>query len=378
MSKTSSADFEALVLTEISKEWKHNKFKFGWDLLAPTFRIFDRQDRWGQWDETTREISLSRSLITDRPWNEVLEVLKHEMAHQYVSEALHITDEAPHGISFQNVCKNNNIDAAPKGVPGAHKITTTNHIVEKVRHLLQLASNAGATEAEAQAAAEAAHNMMLKYNIDVQEKNEERGYTVRYLGENVGRIQGWMSELAGLLVKYYFTEIIWISTYDPRTKKKGHELEASGTEDNLEVAEYVHDFISRAAIQAWETKFAGQEFKDSMKRDLAYYQSYRSEAPQSVKGYTISARSNFLLGFVQGFKSQLKQAEVKEISAGLVLAKDPALEEFYKNRHPHIRHLARGKGFSNGLWQNKGFTEGASLKIPPAAKGGKSVPLLNK
>jgi predicted SprT family Zn-dependent metalloprotease len=377
MSKISSVDFENLVLTELAKEWRYNRSKFGWDLKAPTFRLFDRKDRLGQWDETVREISISRSFITDQSWNEVLEVLKHEMAHQYVSEALHITDEDPHGQTFQNVCKNNKIDAARAGTPGAHLLTTTNHIVEKVRHLLQLASNAGATEAEAQAAAEAAHNMMLKYNITVQEKNEAQGYTVRYLGENVGRIQAWMSELAFLMSKYYFTEIIWISTWDPRTKKHGMELEVSGTVENLDVVEYVHEFISREAIKAWEVKFKSEEFKDEMDWELNLH---RTDAPQSAKGYTISARSNFLLGFVRGFKSQLKQAEIKETSAGLVLARDPALEEFYKSRHPHIRNLKGSRGFTNHTWQNKGFSAGASLKIPAAAKaaGGKSIPLLNK
>jgi hypothetical protein len=324
-------------------------------------------------------MSFARHLVTKRPWNEVLEVLKHEMAHQYVSEVLHKDDEPPHGPTFFAVCKQNNIDAAVRGTPGADKVTATNHIVEKIRHLLSLASNAGATEAEAQAAAEAAHNMMLKYNIELQEKNEELGYTVRYLGEVTGRIQGYMSELANLMTKYYFVEIIWISVYDPRTKKKGHELEVSGTEENVEVAEYVYDFISRAAVGAWEKKMKDPAFKLSLHQEFAKSFGWSGSAPQSIQGFTISARSNFLIGFIRGFKEQLVKAEQKEQAAGLVVRKDPGLEDFYHTRHPHIRRIGRTASYYNQNMRGQGFAEGQALKLPPAAKAGKTLtPLLGK
>jgi hypothetical protein len=374
-----NAEFEALVLNEISKAWSRYAYSFGWIkslITPPHFKLHDGVQHWGRWTASTREMSFSRHLVTDRPWGEVLEVVKHEMAHQYVSEILHIEDEPPHGITFQNVCKNHNIDAAPRGIPGADKIDTTNHIVEKVRKLLALAKNDN--ENESKLAAEMAHNIMLKYNIELQEKNDERGYTVRFFGKITGRIQAYMTELANILSKYYFVEIIWVSTFDPRSKKTGHELEVSGTEDNVEVAEYVHDFVTRSALEAWEKKFSSPAFKEQMKAELdSTWNHY--DAPHSAKGYTISARSNFLAGFVRGFASQLKQAEIKEQSEGLVLRRDPALEAFYHTRHPHIRKLARGKGYYNHRWQGEGFAQGQSLNMPPAAKAGKkSTPLLGK
>ena len=377
-----SANFENLVLDELKRAWHTNVNRFKWDksgITAPHFRITEAQVKhWGQWASATREMSFSRHLISKRPWNEVLEVLKHEMAHQYVDEVLHVNDEPPHGPTFFAVCKQNNIDAAVRGTPGADKTTATNHIVEKVRHLLTLASNAGATEAEAKAAAEAAHNLMLKHNIELQEKNEELGYTVRYLGGVTGRIQAYMSELSNILSKFYFVEIIWMTSYDPRSKKKGHELEISGTEENVEVAEYVYDFISRSVVDSWEKKMKDPAFK------LALHQEYAKTfgsgmAPQSIQGYTISARSNFMLGFVQGFKEQLKQAEAKEQAAGLVLRKDPGLEAFYHTRHPHIRNIKGGGSLYNKNMRGQGFAEGQALKIPPAAKAAKTyTPLLGK
>lgn len=377
-----SNEFEKLVLNELAKTWRALAYKFGWlkssAILAPMFKIFDRQDRWGEWDPNTREMSFSRTLVTTRPWGEVIEVLKHEMAHQYVSEVLKVTDEPPHGKTFFLVCKNNGIDAAVRGAPGADKLTTTNHIVEKIRSLLDKSVEKGATEEEAKTAAELAHKLMLKYNIELQEKNEELGYSVAYVGGITGRIQAYMSDIASLLSKYYFVQVIWMNIRDPRTQKDGHELELSGTSDNLEVAEYVYTFLSRAAIEAWEKKFASPEFKDRMKQDLASPWLHPG-APTSPRGYAISARSNFLHGFIQGFASQLKKAEVEEQQAGLVLAKDAALEAFYRTRHPHIINRGGSQGYYNPNWKGAGFNEGKELKIPPAAKAAKNfTPLLGK
>lgn len=377
-----TTEFENIVLAELSRAWRSNVIRFKWNdsgILAPQFRLTDASSKYlAQWVESKREMDFSRDFVTKRPWNEVLEVLKHEMAHQYVSEVLKVTGEAPHGPAFKDVCKRYGIDAAARGIPGAGNVTTTNHIVEKIQNLLTLAER-GASEGEREAAATAAHNMMLKYNIELQEKNEELGYTVSYLGGVTGRIQGYMSELAGLLNKFYFVEVIWISTYDPRTKKKGHELEVSGTKENVEVAEYVYDFISKAAVETWDKKLKDKNFKHSLHLEFGRHFGYSGSAPQSIQGFITSARTNFLIGFVRGFREQLKQAEVKEQEAGLVLRKDPNLEAFYHQRHPHIHNIKRGGGFANPNMRNQGFAEGQALKMPSGLGATKQyIPLLGK
>ena len=248
-----SNEFQTLILTEINKGWHTYLSKFKWKGLdSPLFRLHHDKDSLGRWSSDKREMSFNAGFVSTRPWSEVLEVLKHEMAHQYVHEILHVDNEAPHGPAFYSVCKNNGIDAAPRGTPGADKISATNHIVEKVQRLLALTKSSN--EGEARNAADAAHNLMLKYNISLQEKNEERGYTTRYLGGLTGRLQKWMIELANLLSKFYFVEVIWLRNYDPRTRKDGFELEVSGTEENVEVVEFVHEFLSRAALEAWDRK----------------------------------------------------------------------------------------------------------------------------
>lgn len=382
MSNTAT-DFENIVLVELKKAWHTFVLKFKWNssgITAPHFIITDAYaSHMGQWAPAKREMSFSRKLVMNRPWNEVLEVLKHEMAHQYVSEVLKVFNEKPHGPAFQSVCKKHNIDAAASGMPDDNKTTTTNHIVEKIQNILSKTVANGASEEEAKAAAEVAHNLMLKYNIDLQEKNEELGYTVRFIGGVVGRIQGYMTELASMLSKFYFVEIIWLSTYDPRTKKKGHELEVSGTTENVEVAEYVYDYISRHAVETWDNKLKDKTFKWSLHQEFLKSYGYAGAAPQSLQGFITSARTNFLIGFVRGFREQLQRAEAKETAAGLVLRRDPKLEDFYHERHPRIHNIKRGGGFNNTGMRNQGFAEGQALKLPGGLQANKQfTPLLGK
>lgn len=379
--KQSSIDFENIVLNELSRAWHRNVRQFKWSdsgIVVPIFKITDANvSYWGLWSPSTREMSFSRHMITSRPWNEVLEVVKHEMAHQYVSEVLKQDAEAPHGPTFLSVCKQYQIDGAARAIPGADKVSTTNHIVEKIRHLLELSTNSGATEQEAKTAAELAHNLMLKYNIALQDKNEEQGYTIGYLGGIHGRIQKYMSRLASILSKHYFVEVIWISSHDPRTNKSGQELEVSGTKENVEVAEYIFNFISNAAIETWNKKIVDGNFILQLQRE--HSNNYGYGRPESMRGFTISARSNFLEGFVLGFESQLKLAAVKEKEEGLILVKDPNLEAFYHTRHPHIRNKATGSGHYNGNMQRAGFAEGKSINVPSAMGSNKKfIPLLGK
>ena len=51
-------------------------------MQKPSFRLADTTRLLGQWSPARREISLSRQLAENHPWDEIREVLRHETAHQ--------------------------------------------------------------------------------------------------------------------------------------------------------------------------------------------------------------------------------------------------------------------------------------------------------
>ena len=66
-------------------------------MRPPLFSLVDREDQWGSWSGKKREISLSRKLVLNHPWDAVCEVLLHEMAHQFTEEVFAAHHEPPHG-----------------------------------------------------------------------------------------------------------------------------------------------------------------------------------------------------------------------------------------------------------------------------------------
>src|SRR5258706_12604080 len=79
-------------------------------LRPPIFAFTDAGARLGRWLGSERTLEISRPLLTQQSWGIVIEVLKHEMAHQFVDEVLGLGDEVAHGPAFRQVCEERGID----------------------------------------------------------------------------------------------------------------------------------------------------------------------------------------------------------------------------------------------------------------------------
>ena len=87
--------------------------------MAPVALAIAPITNYGEWRPATRTIVMADHLIRDYPWNVVLEVLKHEMAHQYVHEVLGHQAERPHGERFQEACHRLGVPAWAASASGA-------------------------------------------------------------------------------------------------------------------------------------------------------------------------------------------------------------------------------------------------------------------
>ena len=85
-------------------------------MRLPNLELFYSEDVLGKWKGGChRRLSISILLINNYKWEYVQEVLYHEMAHQYVEEALGIRDSLPHGEAFKRICRENSIDPTATG-----------------------------------------------------------------------------------------------------------------------------------------------------------------------------------------------------------------------------------------------------------------------
>jgi hypothetical protein len=317
MATKGSAELETALVRELARYWAGlNLEHFRGALKPPVMALSETASRLGAWERQTRTITIQRDLVLKHPWGVVLEVLKHEMAHQYAHEVLGAIDETAHGPAFRSVCERLGIDAASHGLPTASAPDGPEaRVVRRITRLLALAESPN--ENEASAAMNAARKLMLEHNLsDVS----ERHYGFRQLGQTSTRVTEYERRLANILSEHFFVQAIWASGYDVSTGKNGRILEICGSRENLDLAEYVYVFLLDTAWRLW---------KDHKRA-------------AGVAGER--ERQRFTSGVMLGFADKLAEGAAKNRQEGLVWVGDAKLDDFFHVRHPRMRTIKFGGG----------------------------------
>ncbi len=317
------AAMERVILRELTREWATiNINHFRSALKAPQLELVDGDRNLGEWRRAHRVIAFSRGFVLAKPWGVVVEVLKHEMAHQYAHEVLGAVDETAHGPAFRQVCERLGIDAAASGLPVAGEVDAEqDRILRRVQKLLALAESPNANEA--QAAASAARKLMLRYNIDTLPS----AYGFRHLGEPTGRLQEHERVLATVLGDHFFVDVIWVTAFDVYTGRTGRVLEICGTQPNLEMATYVYGFLRETAARLW----------------LQHKRIHRI--------YGDKDRQRFLAGVMRGFHEKLQEGARESREEGLVWVGDPGLDRYMHQRYPRVRNVRYGGKPRTEAWE---------------------------
>src|SRR3954470_18843138 len=118
MNEDLTVELERALVRELLAAWRQvNDAYFKDALRAPAIELVPSRAHLGRWMVATRTIEISRPLVLEQPWTVVVEVLKHEMAHQYVYEVLGEFSESAHGPAFREACRRLGIDARAAGMP---------------------------------------------------------------------------------------------------------------------------------------------------------------------------------------------------------------------------------------------------------------------
>jgi hypothetical protein len=322
--------------------WRHyNEEYLAAELRAPMFGIGRGERTLGQWDGIHRTLMISEAHIVRDPWLTVMETLRHEMAHQYVDEVLRPEGGGPHGPAFQKACRRLRCSSLPGEGDGSSEPAGTGEEDGKIlRVLKKVLSLAGSpNEHEAQSAVQKARYLLAKYNIDLIELDRERRFGNRCLGEVKGRRAPLEIWLASILNEFFFVEVIWAHSYDAARDRAGTILQIFGTPENLEMAEYVYDYVLQLLGGLWE----------------AY------KAHNGLRGNR--ERQRFFSGVVEGLYNKLRDQDRRiQQTEALVWKGDPALQSYYRYFHPRIR-TRYGGGVSRTPAYRDGLREGARVTI---------------
>jgi predicted SprT family Zn-dependent metalloprotease len=317
----------------------------------PLFAIKDLKTQWGNWSAQKREISLSRQLVHNYPWDSIRDVLLHEMAHQIAQQIFGAAAEISHGPAFKRACQILRInhcasaDYRPLQDRLLQDVFSNQHDKRmlRIKKLLALAESKNIFEAEAAMAK--AHELIAKYNIELNRHTDERQFISVFVGFPALRHHREDYHLANLLLDFYLIRGIWVTAYVIAKGKMGRVLEISGTAQNIKIAEYVHDFIRQFIGAQW----------------LKYNDQKRLNRQR---------RTDFSVGIIEGFRDKLQSStmakkENKDIYA--VMKKgDPLLERYFKYKYPRTASVKSSRSHQDSRVLRDGIKIGNKLVI---AKG---------
>ena len=323
--KTLSIDLERRILLGLSREWEHATWllddKHRGLMKRPLFRLVDMSSRWGCWKWARNEISISRKLALDYPWDSVREVLHHEMAHQ-LADRIRVGDsETAHGPAFQKACRllRANPKASGTYLPlkdrySSNRISDNDRILIRIRKLMALSESRN--EHEAEAAMIKAHELMARYNVDLISRDRTRNFVSVFVGRPALRHTRDAYYLSSLLIDFYFVQGIWVSAWVPGRLKMGRVLEITGTPENIVSAEYVHGFVKNHINTQWSR--------------------YNQE-----RHLTLHRKTDFAAGIIEGFRDKLENGRPADPgnreSGQIVKIQDPRLMDHIRYRYPHTR-----------------------------------------
>lgn len=344
------ADLEQRIVRRLLVEWEDCNWTYFNRLLRPVqLRLSQTHRRLGEWNSAERSIAIASHVALERPWFEVLEILKHEMVHQYVDEILGGEDR-PHGPLFAQACRARGIDPAATHVGGAPgEPSEDDKIIARVRKLLALAESSNQHEAEL--AASTAQRLILKFNVDVHGRlSDDERFTFTWVGQPTGRVQAHQRRLAALLIEHFFVQGIWTKCYDQRTDKAGSVFEICGRPENVQMAAFVHEFVARTAERLWD------EHK-------------RSRGIRSNRD-----RRSFVTGAVAGFHAKLDAQRTVHRREGLVWVGDAAVDAFFRRRYPKVRTVRRSESSAGAFADGHSAGRNIVLSRPVAERGGQGPP----
>lgn len=320
-------------------------------LKKPLIKVFDMKSRWAHWDPVTRCIVLSSRLIKASAWSSVVEILKHEMAHQIVSEIIQV--EESHGESFNKAC--NMLGVLPWARKAAIHIPANinslaknelssedKSLYRRIEKLLSLSSSSN--QHESIAALKKVNELYKKYRISSGATLKDDFIHI-IINHKKQRLESFHSSISSILTSYYRVQIIFNSEFDPHKLCEYKTIEILGGRKEVKLAEYVYWFLFNNLKILWN--------------------NYSDSAGVSGR----AERNQFYIGVLKGFESKLKvkdtfkDVEVRQEMTSLIKVDEKSLATFLKTRFPRLRVERRYYGSYYSHTYTEGKRQGTNLNL---------------
>ncbi len=255
--------------------------------------IYNHKAMLGYFDPSFYELGFHECLM-HASREELHHVIRHELAH-YMTFIKHGETVQPHGVEFREFCKKlgwgEDVYRATLCLEGSQEASKLEEsgVFRKIQKLLALATSSNTNEAEQ--AMIKSQQLLLKYNIESKYMgpDDEKVFLKRILKQKKETAK--MRSIARILGTFFVSTVF----------RRGQDcitLEILGSAVNLEIAEYVADFLQVELDHLWD----------------------RAQKHANLKG--MIAKNSFFLGLAKGYCDKiqaLKREHNSEVTHALMV-----------------------------------------------------------
>jgi hypothetical protein len=337
-------------LLQLYRDHERICWQYGVSLAIPIIEISNSSSIWGSWHPTGKTIKISARLIELHSWDVVINILKHEMAHQAVNELFRSHDS--HGSLFDQACDLLGVPHEFRGASGdlpriildaAARATGSPHrnLLMKIEKLLALAQSCN--EHEALLAMEKANYLIAKYNIQRIEQSQEARYECLIINHKSKRIENYQRKICSILCNHFFVKIILSDLFDAEQCCLHKTIEILGASENVLIANYVYSFLLAQMHYLWQQ-----------------FQRTHQTTGRQKRSYCLGVLDGFARKLAgqqrQGLPGKNHAPDALMTLSVQVCSNDQGLNRFIEERHPRLSQ----KKFSSARVYLKEYEAGCS------------------
>lgn len=335
-------------------------------LPRPAILLHESEQVWGRWDPLNLTISISRPLVESCSWRVVIEILKHEIAHQ-ITDHQYGPGVNPHGSEFGQVCTLLRVEGWARSAASGKSLqelqTLANWKLEvadegtlryrrRFEKLLALANSSN--EHEALLAMRRAQELQDQHRLG-RTKHKTGSVVSLEIGSGKQRHAPYEGRIASILMSHFHVDVVFATRFDAQRCRPEAIIDIMGRREDVLLAEYVHGFLHQSALRLWQDK------------------------RQRAKSKGLRARNSYIRGLLAGFDKKLteeslaapeEESPVVQAKVALVRADAQERARYLKNRYPRLSARRSSVRIDRGAYR-AGQSEGGRLNLrPPVTAGG--------
>jgi hypothetical protein len=253
---------------EMGLKVHRTRFEFKHMLYPIHLVCFETKDKLGFFDFTNYRIGIHKFFVTHINQIDLKNVLRHELAHYY-AYLVYGRDIDAHGVEFRSICKQftwgEEVYLSQFKPEIEEKIHANLKMVEKIKKLLNLAQSSNAHEAEL--ATTKANQLLVQYHLETVSHGVEKTYFLKQVLSSKVK-SGKLYAIYEILTSFMVQPVM-------NHTKNGIVLEVTGGATEVELADYVANFLDHELDFIWkqaqkeDKRLKGMKAKNSFYRSLA-------------------------------------------------------------------------------------------------------------